>query len=31
MKIEFAGGQNHTGDRASIRERFNQAFGYLPW
>lgn len=31
MKIEHAGGQNHTGDRASIRDRFKQAFGYLPW
>ena len=31
MKIEHAGGQNHIGDRASIRDRFKQAFGYLPW
>jgi adenosine kinase len=31
MKIEHAGGQNHTGDRLSIRDRFKQAFGYLPW
>ena len=31
MKIEHAGAQNHTGDRASIRDRFKQAFGYLPF
>ena len=31
LKIEHAGGQNHTGDRAAIRDRFKQAFGYLPW
>jgi adenosine kinase len=31
LKIEHAGGQNHTGDRLLIRDRFNQAFGYLPW
>ena len=31
LKIEHAGGQNHSGDRASIRDRFKQAFGYLPW
>jgi adenosine kinase len=31
LKIEHAGGQNHAADRASIRDRFVQAFGYLPW
>jgi adenosine kinase len=31
MKIEHAGGQNHTGDRGVIRDSFKQAFGYLPW
>jgi adenosine kinase len=31
LKIEHAGGQNHAGDRAAIRDRFKQAFGYLPW
>ena len=31
IKIEHSGGQNHTADRASISERFNEAFGYRPW
>jgi len=31
LKIEHAGGQNHTGDRTTISDRFRQAFGYLPW
>jgi adenosine kinase len=31
MKIEHTGGQNHTGDRVAIRDRFQKAFGYLPW
>jgi adenosine kinase len=31
MKIENAGGQNHTGDRFAIRDRFQESFGYLPW
>lgn len=31
IKIEHSGGQNHPGDRASISERFNDAFGYRPW
>jgi len=31
MKIEHTGGQNHTGDRLAIRDRFQMAFGYLPW
>lgn len=31
MKIEHAGAQNQTGDRTSIRDRFKQSFGYLPF
>lgn len=31
IKIEHSGGQNHTADRASIADRFNDAFGYRPW
>lgn len=31
IKIEHSGGQNHTADRASIAERYNEAFGYRPW
>jgi adenosine kinase len=31
LKIEHAGGQNHAGDRATVRDRFKEAFGYLPW
>ena len=31
IKIEHSGGQNHAADRASIAERFNDAFGYRPW
>jgi adenosine kinase len=31
LKIEHAGGQNHAGDRATISDRFREAFGYLPW
>ena len=31
IKIERSGGQNHTADRHSIAERFNEAFGYRPW
>ena len=31
IKIEHFGGQNHTADRDSIAERFNEAFGYRPW
>ena len=31
LKIEHAGGQNHAADRVSIRDRFAQSFGYLPW
>ena len=31
IKIEHSGGQNHTADRESIAERFNEAFGYRPW
>lgn len=31
LKIEHAGAQNHTADRAAIAERFRAAFGYLPW
>ena len=31
IKIERSGGQNHTGDRDSIADRFNEAFGYRPW
>ena len=31
IKIECSGGQNHTADRDSISDRFNDAFGYRPW
>jgi hypothetical protein len=31
LKIEQAGAQNHTADRAQIGERFSEAFGYRPW
>ncbi len=31
LKIEFAGAQNHTGDRAAIAHRFESAFGFRPW
>jgi adenosine kinase len=31
LKIEHAGAQNHTADRATIADRFRAAFGYLPW
>ncbi|MGZ9075480.1 MAG: carbohydrate kinase family protein, partial [Burkholderiaceae bacterium] len=31
IKIECSGGQNHTADRESISDRFNDAFGYRPW
>ena len=31
IKIEHSGGQNHTANRNSIAERFNEAFGYRPW
>ncbi len=31
IKIEHSGGQNHTADRDSIGERFNEAFGFRPW
>ena len=31
IKIEHPGGQNHIANRASISERFNEAFGYRPW
>lgn len=31
IKIEHSGGQNHTADRESIADRFNEAFGYRPW
>lgn len=31
LKIEHSGGQNHAADRASISDRFNEAFGYRPW
>lgn len=31
IKIEHSGGQNHTANRASIGERFHEAFGYRPW
>ena len=31
IKIERSGGQNHTANRDSISERFNEAFGYRPW
>ena len=31
LKIEQAGAQNHTPDRAQIAERFADAFGYRPW
>jgi adenosine kinase len=31
IKIEHSGGQNHAADRASISDRFNEAFGYRPW
>ncbi|HEU0199246.1 MAG TPA: carbohydrate kinase family protein [Burkholderiaceae bacterium] len=31
LKIEHAGAQNHIADRAQIGERFQKAFGYLPW
>ncbi len=31
IKIECSGGQNHTADRESIADRFNEAFGYRPW
>lgn len=31
LKIETSGGQNHAADRATIAQRFHQAFGYLPW
>ena len=31
IKIEASGAQNYMADRASIGERFWQAFGYRPW
>lgn len=31
LKIEASGGQNHAADRASVCDRFHQAFGYRPW
>ncbi len=31
LKIEHAGAQNHSADRATIAQRFREAFGYLPW
>jgi adenosine kinase len=31
IKIERSGGQNHSANRDSIAERFNEAFGYRPW
>lgn len=31
LKIECSGGQNHTADRASIAQRFSDAFGTRPW
>jgi hypothetical protein len=31
IKIEASGAQNYLADRASIGERFLQAFGYRPW
>jgi adenosine kinase len=31
LKIEQAGAQNHTPDRAQIGDRFAEAFGYRPW
>ena len=31
LKIEQAGAQNHTPDRAQIGDRFVEAFGYRPW
>jgi adenosine kinase len=31
LKIECSGGQNHTGDRRAIAERFHEAFGFRPW
>ncbi len=31
LKIEHGGGQNHSGDRTVIADRFLDAFGYRPW
>jgi adenosine kinase len=31
LKIETGGAQNYVADRASIAERFLEAFGYRPW
>jgi adenosine kinase len=31
LKIEHAGGQNHSASLAQIEDRFHESFGYRPW